>query len=161
MASREQAKGGGVSPEGRPAAEGRVSADGTLETVLATLASGSLAALIAFIHPRGYPWWQAGIAVTYVLSLRLSLRIHALTYRDGAFRGKPLLGRPVEFRGTDLASLARDDRSRPPRARLALKDGRRLLVKRPLWMGSVTAADFESRVRERLAGLVPGPSGNP
>jgi hypothetical protein len=126
-----------------------VSAGGMPEAVAATLASGALACLIAYMHARGLAWWLAGIAILYVLSLRLSLRIHALSYRDGIFRGEPLLGKPVEFRGTAIASVVPDDRSRPPRARLELKDGRRILIKKPLWMGPVTAADFEAKVRAR------------
>lgn len=133
-------------------AETEISANGMTETVLATLASGAMAVLIAYMHVRGYGYWLAGIACLYALSLRLSLGIHALSYRKGVFRGRPLLGRPVEFPGTAIAGLVSDDRSRPPRARLELKDGRRILIKKPLWMGPVTAAEFEARIRARLAG---------
>ncbi|MBW8889864.1 MAG: hypothetical protein JF616_19055 [Fibrobacteres bacterium] len=131
-------------------AESKVSANGMTETVLATLASGAMAILIAYMRVRGYGYWLAGIGGLYALSLGLSLRIHALTYRNGIFRGKPLLGKPIEFRGTAIAALLSDDRSRPPRARIELKDGRRILIKKPLWMGPVTAEEFEAKVRSRL-----------
>lgn len=127
-----------------------VSAGGMPEAVLATVASGALACLVAYMRARGEAYWLAGIAVMYLLSLRLSLSIHALSYRDGTFRGEPLLGKAVEFRGSAIASLASDDRSRPPRARLELRDGRRLLIKKPVWMGPVTAADFEAKVKARM-----------
>jgi hypothetical protein len=127
-----------------------VSPGGMTETVAATVASGALACLVAYMRARGEAYWLAGIALMYLLSLRLSLSIHALTYRDGIFRGEPLLGKPVEFRGSAIASLASDDRSRPPRARLELRDGRRILIKKPVWMGPVTAADFEAKVKARM-----------
>jgi hypothetical protein len=129
-----------------------VSAGGMAETVAATVASGALACLVAYMRARGEAYWLAGIAVMYLLSLRLSLSIHALSYRDGVFRGEPLLGKPVEFRGTAIAGIVSDDRSRPPRARLELRDGRRILIKKPLWMGKVAAGDFEAKVRERMRG---------
>jgi len=137
---------GGDSAE----AESKVSANGMTETVLATLASGAMAILIAYMRVRGYGYWLAGIACFYALSLRLFLRIYALTYRNGIFRGEPLLGKPIEFRGMAIAALANDDRSRPPRARIELKDGRRILIKKPLWMGPVAAEEFEAKVRSRL-----------
>lgn len=140
MAERETGSGGGGFP---------VAANGMTETVAATVASAALAGVIAYMHARGEGYWLAGIAILYALSLRLSLRIQALTYRDGIFRGEPLLGKPVEFRGSAIASILGEDRSRPPRARIELKDGRRILIKKPLWMGPVTAADFEAKVRER------------
>jgi hypothetical protein len=127
-----------------------VSRGGMAETVAATVASGALACLVAYMRARGEAYWLAGIALMYLLSLRLSLSIHALSYRDGIFRGEPLLGKPVEFRGSAIASLASDDRSRPPRARLELRDGRRILIKKPVWMGPVTAADFEAKVKARM-----------
>lgn len=128
-----------------------ISPDGLRETLLATLASAALAGLIAFMHPRGFGYWMGGIAALYGLSLRLSLRIHALSYRAGVFRGEPLAGKPVEFRGTSLASIAHDARSRPPRARLELKDGRRILIKMPRWLGPASALEFESKVKARIA----------
>lgn len=153
-------KGTARDGEERPTEEeSKVSANGLTETVLATVASGTMAILIAYMHVRGYGYWLAGIAVLYAFSLRLSLSIHALSYRDGIFRGRPLAGKPVEFRGRDIAGLASDDRSRPPRARLELKDGRRILIKKPLWMGPVTAAEFEAKVRARLEAAQEGPSG--
>jgi len=134
-------------------AETKISANGMTETVLATLASGAMAALIAYMHARGYGYWLAGIACLYAFSLRLSLGIHALSYRKGVFRGRPLLGKPVEFPGTAIVSLVSDDRSRPPRARLQLQNGRRILIKKPLWMGPVTAAEFEAKIKARLEGV--------
>jgi hypothetical protein len=131
--------------------ESKISANGMTETVLASIASGTMAILFGYMHVRGYGYWLAGIACLYGLSLRLSLSIHSLSYREGVFHGKPLVGRPIEFRGTSIASLVSDDRSRPPRARIELKDGKRILIKKPLWMGPVTAADFEAKVRFRLA----------
>ncbi len=136
--------------DGSAEAESKVSANGMTETVLATLASGAMAVLIAYMHVRGYGYWLAGIACLYVLSLALSLRIHALTYRKGIFRGEPLLGKPIEFRGSSIAALVSDDRTRPPRARIELKDGRRFLTKKPWWMGPVAAGEFEAKVRSRL-----------
>jgi hypothetical protein len=142
---------------GRTAAGGgdgrfQVSANGMAETVAATVASGALACLIAYMQARGGVYWLAGIAVMYALSLRLSLSIHALSYREGVFRGEPLLGKPVEFHGTAIAALQSDDRSRPPRARLELRDGRRILIKKPAWMGPAAAGDFEAKVRARMRG---------
>jgi hypothetical protein len=61
-----------------------------------------------------------------------------------------LLGKPVEFRGSAIAAIVGDDRSRPPRARLELRDGRRILIKKPAWMGPVTAGDFEAKVKARI-----------
>lgn len=132
--------------------EFKVSVNGLTETMLATLASGAMAILIAYMHVRGYRYWLGGIAFLYALSLRLSLSIHALSYRDGMFRGRPLVGKPIEFRAASIASLVSDDRSRPPRARIELKDGRRILIKKPLWMGPVTAAEFEAKVKVRMEG---------
>lgn len=132
----------------------RVSVNGITETALATLASGAMAILIAYMRVRGYGYWLAGIAVLYALSLRLSLSIHALSYREGMFRGRPLVGKPIEFRAASIAGLVSDDRSRPPRARIELKDGRRILIKKPLWMGPVTAAEFEAKVRARMESVV-------
>jgi hypothetical protein len=128
----------------------QVSANGWTETVLATLASGAMAILIAYMRVRGYGYWLAGIALLYALSLRLSLSIHALRYQGGIFRGRPLVGKPIEFRAASIAALVSDDRSRPPRARIELKDGRRILIKKPLWMGPVTAAEFEAKVKARM-----------
>lgn len=127
-----------------------VSVGGMSETVAATVASGMLACLIVYMRARGEAYWLAGIGAMYLLSLRLSLSIHKLSYRDGIFRGEPLLGRTVEFPGHAIAGIAGDDRSRPPRARLELRDGRRILIKKPVWMGPVTAADFESKVKDRM-----------
>lgn len=127
---------------------GRISAGGLSEAVLATLASSALAGLIAFMHARGLAYWLAGIGVLYAFSLAQALRIHALSYRDGSFRAEPLLGKPVEFRGRDIRDIAYDDRSRPPRARIELKDGRRILIKKPLWMRPAPPAEFEERIRE-------------
>jgi len=139
-----------------PDAQGefKVSVNGLTETMLATLASGAMASLITYMHVHGYGYWLAGIALLYALSLRLSLSIHALSYRGGIFRGRPLVGRPIEFRAASIANLVSDDRSRPPRARIELKDGRRILIKKPLWMGPVTAAEFEAKVMARMESAV-------
>jgi hypothetical protein len=127
-----------------------VSVNGSTETMLATLASGAMAILVTYMHVRGYGYWLAGIALLYALSLRLSLSIHALGYRGGIFRGRPLVGGPIEFRAASIANLVSDDRSRPPRARIELKDGRRILIKKPLWMVPVTAAEFEAKIKARM-----------
>jgi hypothetical protein len=126
-----------------------VGSNGLTETLLSTAASAVMAFFVVYMHATGLRWWLIGIALLWVLSLRLSLRIHALTWRDGVFRGAPLLGRTVEFRATAIASIAHDERSRPPRARLELKDGRRIMIKKPLWMGPVGADAFEAKIRER------------
>jgi hypothetical protein len=143
----EESVGRGGGGESGPFA---ISPNGMAQALAATVASGALACLIAYMRARGEGFWLAGIALLYALSLRLSLSIHALSYRDGIFRGEPLLGKPVEFRGMSIANLVRDDRSRPPRARLELRDGRRILIKKPVWMGPVTAGDFEAKVLARM-----------
>jgi hypothetical protein len=132
--------------------EFKVTVNGLTETLLATLASGAMAILIAYMRVHGYAYWLAGIALLYALSLRLSLSIHALSYRAGVFRGRPLVGKPIEFRASAIAALVSDDRSRPPRARIELKGGRRILIKKPLWMGPVKAGEFEAKVRARMEG---------
>jgi hypothetical protein len=141
-----------VEKEASGRAEFPVAANGLQETILATAASGAMAFLVAYMRATGMRWYLIVIAILWALSLRLALRVHALSWRDGAFRGTPLLGKSIEFRALDIASIAHDDRSRPPRARLELKDGRRILIKKPLWMGPVTADEFEAKVRERAEG---------
>ena len=129
----------------------KVTTNGMVEAVLATAVSFVLAAPICVMRGRGFEYLLAFIVAVYTLAMFMALSIHALTYADGQFRGKPLLGQAVEFRMKDVAEILSENVSRPPRAKILLRDGKKILIKKPLWMNSITKANFEAEIQNRVA----------
>jgi hypothetical protein len=129
----------------------KVSSHGGFEALLGTAVTLVLVLPILQMRTDGFVVYLVGfILAVYLLALYMALSIHALTYQDGLFRGKSLLGRTVEFRMRDVSEIKSENFSRPPRAKILLKDGSSILIKKPMWMRAITKAGFEDEILKRI-----------
>ena len=125
----------------------KISPSGLFDFLLATAVTSVIGATFLTVKPAGYPYWVGGITLIYLFAARLALSIHALNFDNGRFTGKPVVGKPADFSLSDIKDYFPENLSRPPRARIILRNGKTVLIKKPWWSKAVSRGEFEKEVR--------------
>ena len=127
----------------------QISPDGRFDLVIATVVTALIGATFLTARPTGYLFWVGGVTVLYLFAARIALAIPSLTFGNGRFEGKPMVGAPLVFSLNDIAEYTLDGMSRPPRAHIVLRNGKRIIIKKPWWSKATSKSEFDAEIRAK------------